>query len=144
MGVSMPNYSKVLVAIDIYSSYEPVLNRALSLVKTIEQIDLLYVTAPQVYFEPYAVNVGHDFMDQVKHRAQKRLAEIAQARGIKPEKTHLLVGDAADVIHEYSQSNDVDLIILGTHGRSGLKLLLGSTANAVLHGVKCDVLAVRV
>ncbi len=39
---------------------------------------------------------------------------------------------------------DFDLIIIGTHGQHGIALLLGSTANAVLHGVSCDVLAVRV
>jgi len=33
---------------------------------------------------------------------------------------------------------------MGTHGRHGLGLLLGSTASGVLHGVDCDVLAVRV
>jgi universal stress protein A len=37
----------------------------------------------------------------------------------------------------------VDLIVVGSHGRHGLALLLGSTANAVLHYAKCDVLAVR-
>jgi universal stress protein A len=39
---------------------------------------------------------------------------------------------------------NADLIVVGTHGQSGLRLLLGSTANAVLHGVKTDVLAVKV
>ena len=37
-----------------------------------------------------------------------------------------------------------DLIVIGSHGRHGLALLLGSTANGVLHGAPCDVLAIRV
>ena len=37
-----------------------------------------------------------------------------------------------------------DLIVVGSHGRHGLALLMGSTANGVLHGANCDVLAVRV
>jgi universal stress protein A len=38
----------------------------------------------------------------------------------------------------------MDLIIIGSHGRHGIRILLGSTANAILHSAKCDVLAVRV
>ncbi|WP_292363901.1 universal stress protein, partial [Methylophaga sp. UBA1464] len=36
-----------------------------------------------------------------------------------------------------------DLIVVGSHGRKGIKMLLGSTANAILHHARCDVLAVR-
>lgn len=43
-----------------------------------------------------------------------------------------------------AQEHGADLIVVGSHGRHGLALLLGSTANAVLHGAKCDVLAVRI
>ena len=39
---------------------------------------------------------------------------------------------------------ETDLIVVGSHGRYGLALLMGSTANGVLHGATCDVLAVRV
>lgn len=43
-----------------------------------------------------------------------------------------------------AQEHGADLIVVGSHGRHGLALLLGSTANAVLHGAHCDVLAVRI
>jgi universal stress protein A len=36
------------------------------------------------------------------------------------------------------------LIVVGSHGRHGVRLLLGSTANGILHHAKCDVLAVRI
>ncbi len=42
------------------------------------------------------------------------------------------------------QEHRIDLIVVGSHGRHGLALLLGSTANAVLHSAPCDVLAVRI
>jgi len=47
-------------------------------------------------------------------------------------------------IIKIAEENNVDLIIVGSHGRHGLALLLGSTANGVLHHAKCDVLAVRI
>ena len=43
-----------------------------------------------------------------------------------------------------ARQQGVDLIVIGGHGRHGLALLLGSTANAVLHGAPCDGLAVRI
>jgi universal stress protein A len=42
-----------------------------------------------------------------------------------------------------ADENQADLIVVGSHGRHGIKMLLGSTANAVLHHAHCDVLAVR-
>ena len=48
------------------------------------------------------------------------------------------------VILAEAQAINADLIIVGSHGRHGVSLILGSTANAILHGAQCDVLAVRV
>ena len=42
-----------------------------------------------------------------------------------------------------ADEHKVDLIVVGSHGRHGIQLLLGSTANAILHHAKCDVLAIR-
>lgn len=144
MKVNVKPYEKVLVALDIYSSYEPVLNRALGLVDNASSLDLVYVTLPHAYFEPYAVDVGRDFIGDIQSKSKTRLEDIAKTHSIPEENIHSLIGNAADEIHELAEDRGVDLIVIGTHGQSGLKLLLGSTANAVLHGAKCDVLAVRV
>ncbi|BBI62758.1 hypothetical protein HSBAA_40640 [Vreelandella sulfidaeris] len=47
-------------------------------------------------------------------------------------------------IHRFAEEHGVDLIVVGSHGRHGFALLLGSTSTGVLHGAQCDVLAVRV
>ena len=47
-------------------------------------------------------------------------------------------------VHRIAEESDVDLIVVGSHGRHGLALILGSTSTSILHGAKCDVLAVRV
>ncbi|MBI3407810.1 MAG: universal stress protein [Planctomycetes bacterium] len=53
-------------------------------------------------------------------------------------------GDAADEILRVSQEIEAGLIVLGTHGRSGLgRLLLGSVAEKVLHSATCPVLTVK-
>ena len=47
-------------------------------------------------------------------------------------------------MHRFAREHAVDLIVVGSHGRHGLALIFGSTANGVLHGACCDVLAVRI
>jgi nucleotide-binding universal stress UspA family protein len=58
--------------------------------------------------------------------------------------TILDVSSVADAIISYTERNNVDLIIMGTKGRTGLKkFLLGSVASGVLSHAKCPVLVVR-
>lgn len=48
------------------------------------------------------------------------------------------------VILEQAKKLHTDLIVMGSHGRHGISLLLGSTANGVIHHAQCDVFVVRV
>jgi len=140
----MHKYRKILVAIDVYSSYELVLDKALNMANKPADISLVYVTLPHVYFEPYGAAFGGDFVSEIRQQAELRLKKMAEKHGIPASQTHVNVGAPADEIHNMAKELETDLIVIGTHGTSGLKLLLGSTANGVLHGVKCDVLAVKI
>lgn len=144
MKVEMQTYKNILVALDVNSSYQPVLNRALNLVADPKHISLIYVTLPYVFFEPYAVDVGRDFVSDIQQKSKQKLVDIADSHQIPTSQVYSLIGNAADEIHEKADELKADVIVIGTHGQSGIKLLLGSTANAVLHGAKCDVLSVRV
>jgi universal stress protein A len=56
----------------------------------------------------------------------------------------LLEGDPASEIVHLAQAERVELIVLGTHGRSGIeRLLMGSTAEQILRRAPCPVLAVK-
>lgn len=76
--------------------------------------------------------------------------ELKALQKIKPtidgvECDHVIkTGGAADCIVEYADSHDVNLIIMGTHGRTGLsRLLMGSVAEEVVRKAKCPVLAIK-
>jgi len=73
-----------------------------------------------------------------------KIESCLAAEGIKV-KTECLEGNRpADTITEYAQKKDMDLIIIGTHGYTGLKkLMLGSVAFAVLHQSHIPVLLIR-
>jgi len=56
----------------------------------------------------------------------------------------LLVGDPATAIVEAAEKENADLIVMGTHGRTGLtRLLMGSVAEAIVRRAKCPVLTVK-
>lgn len=139
----MQHYHRILVAIDIYSEYDRVLKRALSTAAKSIDCSLVFVTLPPTYFQPYISGIGGDFVVDIEKQARSRLTEIATQCDIPLEQVFTPSGRIADEIQTVADDIKADLIVIGTHGRSGLRLLLGATANEVLHGVKQDVLAVR-
>jgi nucleotide-binding universal stress UspA family protein len=71
-------------------------------------------------------------------------AETTRVQGIDTE-TVLLQGAPADAILAYAQEHQTDLIVMSTHGRTGLaRLVFGSVAESVLRRATCPVLLVRV
>ena len=79
----------------------------------------------------------------IEDRAKEVLQPLLKSLNITELDLHIPVGHISDEILAFAKNQNVDLIITGSHGKHGLQLLLGSTANAILHGAKCDVLAVR-
>jgi len=75
----------------------------------------------------------------------RNIRERAATFGIDPERVALRIGRPAAEIRAQAEHLKADLIVIGSHGRHGLpSVLLGSTANGVLHGAPCDVLTVRI
>ena len=82
---------------------------------------------------------------EMETAAKKKFDRLAEKLGIPKEKCLIPSGQAEPMILEAAKRLKADLIVVGSHGRHGLSLmLLGSTANSVLHNAPCDVLAVRV
>lgn len=71
------------------------------------------------------------------------LTKIGEQLNSPDEQRWLIWGNPQDEVCALAEKEAVDLIIVGSHGRHGLALLLGSTANGVLHHAPCDVLAIR-
>lgn len=75
--------------------------------------------------------------------ALQELSEEARKLGVAIQ-TEVIEGMPAPCILDTLKKTGMDLVVMGTHGRSGFAaLLLGSTAQAVIHGAKCPVLLVR-
>jgi nucleotide-binding universal stress UspA family protein len=88
--------------------------------------------------EPIASRVLARFQDRLTP-----LAELVAARGMKTKK-HVAIGSAADEILSVADRCHADLIVMGTHGRSGWgHSLLGGTTELVVRRSSCPVLTVK-
>ena len=82
-------------------------------------------------------------IDDLQRAAQSKLREAATRFGIDGEAI-VKAGPAAQTIVDLAASAPAELVVVGTHGRTGLsRLTLGSTAEAVIRSATCSVLVVR-
>jgi universal stress protein A len=141
----MNNYDNILVAIDINAHYKSIIRKALAICKCSEDVSLIYVLLPTTYIQPYLYGMEYNTIDDSDRMAlaREKMRGVAIEFGIPQEQIFVRLGAIDDGIKEVARENIILLIVIGTHGRSGIKLLLGSTANSVLHGAKQDVLAIR-
>lgn len=138
-------YSKILVAVDATDESRQVVAKAAYLKQqTGAAITLLHVVEPiaYAYGGDIPLDIG-DIQKQIEDNARKQLGELDKEFELNAD-IEVTVGRPEAEIHRLAEELNVGLIVVGSHGRHGLQLLLGSTANGVLHGAKCDVLAVRI
>jgi len=143
----MNNYKHILLAADFSEHGQGVAERAgdlahryqarLSIIHVVDNLPITDATYGPVI--PFDV----DLTEELMKAAKKRLAEMAEKLHIPEENRWLELGSPKLEIIRVAEEQHVDLIVVGSHGRHGLALLLGSTANGVLHHAPCDVMAVR-
>jgi universal stress protein A len=141
-------YCNILVAVDTTDEADQVLSAAKEMMASkTTTISIIHVMKPitNFYVDLYlAIGDPTEFQLQAVERATDWLNELANRHGISADRVEVIIGTPATEIRRLAEKTGVDLIVMGTHGQHGLGLMLGSTANAVLHGVPCNVLTVRV
>lgn len=139
-------YKHIIVGIDLTDDCPQVIQKAAAIAAVCgAKLTLAHV------IEPVAFAYGGDMpvdlpllQEQQTNKAEIELARLAKNTQYPIQQHHVLVGQPAAELHYLAEQEEVDLIVVGSHGRKGLALLLGSTPNSVLHGATCDVLAVLV
>ena len=142
----MGGYKRILLAVDLAEESSTVGERAIQLARLFDaELHVVHVV------EPLSLVYGGDIpmdmssvQEQIQEQAKSSLDEFCVAAGVPQAHRYLIFGRPETEIHRIAMCADIDAIVVGSHGRHGLALLLGSTANGVLHGACCDVLAVRV
>lgn len=144
----MTLYRNVLLAADLIDQDDhPVSKKAHQIASsTGAQLSIIHVVEyPFYYGMPYDTPALAEWQQEVEETAKKTFDSLCSRLGVPAERAYLVAGQAKTLILETAEKIEADLIVLGSHGRHGIGLLLmGSTATAVIHGAKCDVLAIRV
>ena len=143
-------FRKILVATDFSPPADKAVLRAADLSRRYDApLTLVYVYQPVTYGglpEGHVVYTPLQMGDLMAAFEQRLLAakQVAEAAGAKSVQTKLLMGPTASEITDYAASQQFDLIVIGTHGRTGFRrFLLGSVAEKVVRTAPCPVLAVR-
>ncbi|MDD5271845.1 MAG: universal stress protein [Methylovulum sp.] len=142
----MSAYRHILLAVDFFEHDDVVIGRAcdlaavyqakLSLIHVVDNLPMLDAGYGDM---PYPLDLNTELMAVT----QAKLTKLAATLAVAQADVWLETGSAKLEIVRVAQEQNADLIVVGSHGRHGLALLLGSTANSILHHAQCDVLAVR-
>lgn len=138
----------ILVPTDLSVGAEQALDYACELARTLgAQVHLLNVIGiPAMGVPELGLAMTTTMVDQLVADNEAAIAHLAQTRCSAPCGQVLVrTGDARDVINQTAKELGADLIVIGTHGRTGLsRALLGSTAETVVRTAPCPVLTVRI
>lgn len=156
-------FSKILVAIDNREHGEIIVDRAIALAKLASaKIFLLNVASPfdSRYPNPGYIGV-HGFhptmhSDSIEYYMEhwetlkaeglellEKFRSQVENAGLEVE-SRLVIGNPGQMICNFAKHNDIDLIVMGRRGRSGIsEILLGSVSNYVVHHAPCSVLTVQ-
>jgi nucleotide-binding universal stress UspA family protein len=133
-------YQKMLVLLDGSKLAEVVFTYAQELSARLNlNLELLHVCSPQ---EAEQLPMREAYMEHMAEVLQSNAAAIASKIGSSPVKAvgKVVVGYPAEEILKYADENKIDLIMLSTHGRSGIRAWdIGNVANKVIHASKVPI-----
>jgi len=145
----MTDYTCILAAVDFAAAADTVIQRAsdiarrnnapLTLLHVVE-----YLPPIDIAYEPAVSASWVMDEEEMREQAETSLRKLCEKHQLGDARQVVVVGTPKGEIARYAREHHCDLVVLGSHGRHGISLLLGSTANGVLHDMPCDVLAVKI
>jgi nucleotide-binding universal stress UspA family protein len=152
-------YKRILVPLDGSELAECVLPHVESIIKGCQVPDVIFIRVVEpVHIPTSATDMSMVFSEKDAERARKRAEEMGKAdaenylSGITARAAYdnarsqsvILSGKAAETIAEYAEENGIDLIVIATHGRSGIsRWVWGGTADKILRSAGVPVFMIR-
>jgi universal stress protein A len=136
-------YKHILFATDLTDDTDFIISKVRAIRGfTGAKLSLVHVVEPLPGYS-YAYLGVEDIEGQLIDESKNAIKKLGEELSVSTQDQWIEVGPTKSKILSVAENVGADLIVCGSHGRHGLSLLLGSTANAILHGAKCDVLTVR-
>lgn len=137
--------SKILLATDFSPQSQNALKCAISLAKRYESNLFLVHAIPEEALLTAEEVASPALLDTAQSNAEKNMAQLEQSKDLQslPHEVVLQAGDTWEVLSRLVSDQNIDLIVMGTHGSGGIdKLMLGSTAEKIVRHATCPVLTV--
>jgi universal stress protein A len=141
-------FKKILCPVDFSQFTQEVVNYALDLAKKYGAVvHIMHVVPNMTYFTPYEsfltpenlIAIEKNIQDEVERNFAKLLKNDTV-----PTKTVIKTGVPFVEIIDYAKSESIDLIVMGTHGHTGLEhILIGNVAEKVVRKSPCPVMTIR-
>ena len=146
----MPWVRRILHPTDFSVASRPAFRRAIALAKTeraqlvVAHVLPVIAVVPDAYMSPQTWNQLERGERMAAQRQLNKLLAEAKRAGVRARGALIDTGVTHERIVRFAQTNRIDLIVMGTHGRSGVvKAILGSVASRVLASARCPVMTVR-
>lgn len=143
----MKIYSHILLAVDFSNEMDSVINKTRDIallndakISTVHVLDNMPM--PDMSYGSI-ISLDDETDNALLEQEKAKFNGVCERLAVPENQRWLIWGNPKEEICALAAQEKVDLIIVGSHGRHGLALLLGSTASGVLHHAPCDVLAVR-
>lgn len=140
-------FKKILCPVDFSQFSQEVVDYAVDLaIKYGAELHIIHVIPNMTYFTPYEsfltpenlVAIEKHIQDQVENDFEKVLKQNVPAKKV------IRTGVPFVEIIDYAKSESIDLIVMGTHGRSGIEhILIGNVAEKVVRKSPCPVMTIR-
>ena len=142
----MEEFESILIPTDASEANKKVIDKGLSLARLLgAKVTILFVVDTSTFRDVPPDELITTLRGHMEAKGNELLDEIeeeAEELGVEMEKS-IVNGEPTKTIIE--ESEDHDLIVIGTHGRSGLsRLLVGSTSEIIIRQAKCPVMVVRI
>jgi nucleotide-binding universal stress UspA family protein len=136
-------YRNIIMAYDGSKFSNKALQEAIKLAKASDgRLLILSVVDITEEFEAHAPGLTDKMTEKLLRLAQKALGKAAAAKVNAKIEVH--VGDAYEMIVDVAKKKKADIIVMGSHGRTGLtRLLMGSVTSRVIGHAPCSVLVVK-